>query len=292
MSSVPRTRTLAYVLREQLARSGLRQFIAPVHAAGSDPGHVVIDQAGAPIVIPKLISYQPTIGEGAVCVADDSSVIAIGTLNPNGITGGGGTQGPPGPQGPQGPQGPAGTPGAAGATGPQGPKGDTGATGPAGPTGPQGPQGTPGSAGIGLLVNTQTKRGAHAGFSAQFTASQNPMPAGDGSNMQIVYTPTVNVYWQISALIGYWQKIDAAWGNGYAQLGLTPADANGDQSLTTIFYGHPQAVAAGNAVISRTYALVANTAYTLNLGFVPGQGTWTYSQDPGYLLLQGKAWSR
>jgi len=114
--SVPFTRTFGYVLREQLNRSvGLRRFVAPV-ASIPDSSHVTIDQAGTLITIPRLGGYGvPTIGEAAWCVADDTSIVAIGSLTPG--SGGGGTAGPPGPQGPAGP------------TGPQGPAGPTGPSG-------------------------------------------------------------------------------------------------------------------------------------------------------------------
>jgi hypothetical protein len=79
--SVPYTRTLGYVLRDQLGRAtGLKRFIAPV-AAVPDDTHVTIDQNGTQVTIPRLRSYDsPTVGEGAFCVADTASVVAIGSL--------------------------------------------------------------------------------------------------------------------------------------------------------------------------------------------------------------------
>jgi len=81
--SVPYTRTLAYVLRDQLQgrHPGLRLFIAPV-AAVPDAGHVTIDQAGTQVTIPRLRSYSPVVGEGAFCIVDTATIVAIGSIAP------------------------------------------------------------------------------------------------------------------------------------------------------------------------------------------------------------------
>jgi len=123
MSSVPFTRTLPYVLRQQLARSGVRILIAEVAAIPSTT-HVTIDQAGVQTTIARISSYAPTVGEAVYILAADTLLLALGAVG--GIAGGEGAQGPPGPAGPT------------GATGPAGP---TGATGSTGATGPQGPPG-------------------------------------------------------------------------------------------------------------------------------------------------------
>jgi len=123
--SVPFTRTLPYVLRQQLARTGVRILIAEVAAIPSTT-HVTIDQAGVQTTIARISSYAPTVGEAVYILAADTLLLALGAV------GGTTSSGPPGPPGPQG------DPGPAGATGPQGPTGATGATGPTGPQGPQG----------------------------------------------------------------------------------------------------------------------------------------------------------
>ena len=142
--SVPYTRTLPFVLREQLAKSGLRLFLAKV-AAVPDSKRVTVDENGVQFTIARISSYTPTVGEPCYGIAADTAIIALGAVG--GATAGTGPQGPPGPEGPAGPAGPtgatgpagaAGADGAPGATGPQGPKGDTGDTGPQGPAGPSG----------------------------------------------------------------------------------------------------------------------------------------------------------
>jgi hypothetical protein len=78
--SVPYTRTLSYVLREQLHRPGaLRLFVAPV-ASIPDAGTVTIDQDGTMVTIARLKSYIPAVGEGAVCIAAGTSIIAVGAI--------------------------------------------------------------------------------------------------------------------------------------------------------------------------------------------------------------------
>jgi hypothetical protein len=78
--SVPYTRTLEYVLREQINRpAGARPFLAPVVAI-PDSGHVTIDQGGTQTVIPRLESMVAVVGQTAVCLAMHNSIVAIGAL--------------------------------------------------------------------------------------------------------------------------------------------------------------------------------------------------------------------
>jgi hypothetical protein len=77
--SVPFTRTLPYVLRRQLSRTGVRFVIGEVTAV-PDPAHVTIVQGGAETVVARLASYSPTVGEPAYCLAADTLIIALGTV--------------------------------------------------------------------------------------------------------------------------------------------------------------------------------------------------------------------
>lgn len=111
--SVPYTRTLPFVLREQLAKGGARLFIAKV-AAIPDTKRVTVDENGVTFTIPRISTYTPTVGEPVYGIAADTVILALGAVG--GISGG---TGPPGPTGPTGPAGPAGP------TGPAGPSGAT-----------------------------------------------------------------------------------------------------------------------------------------------------------------------
>ena len=165
--TVPYTRTLPYVLREQF-RSGddrLQLLIGTVVSA-PDARHVTLSIGGQTFTVPRLPAYAPTPGEPAYCVSAPGLILALGAVG-----------GAP----PTGAQGPAGTPGEkwftgsgapAGGTGAVGDwyldsvsgdfyektgasawtlrgnlKGPTGATGPAGPTGATGPAGPTGATG-------------------------------------------------------------------------------------------------------------------------------------------------
>lgn len=79
MSGVPFTRTLPYVLREQLRHEGVTLMVAKV-AAVPDSKRVTIDQAGVQITIPRLSGYAPTVNEPVYCLAAGSLIIALGTV--------------------------------------------------------------------------------------------------------------------------------------------------------------------------------------------------------------------
>jgi len=103
VSSVPFTRTLPYVLRQQLQQRGVRMLIAEV-AAIPDANTVTLDQNGVHTTVPRISGYLPTVGEPAYCLAADTLILALGAVGgavPTGPTG------PPGPAGPQGPPGQA-----------------------------------------------------------------------------------------------------------------------------------------------------------------------------------------
>lgn len=82
MSSVPFTRTLPYVLRQQLQpRDGnVRALVGKVTAI-PDPGHVTVELSGATVTVPRLASYTPAVGQPAYCLVTDSFVLALGTVS-------------------------------------------------------------------------------------------------------------------------------------------------------------------------------------------------------------------
>ena len=63
--SVPLTRELAYVLREQLTRDPGLKLLAGKVTAVPDARHVTIQIAGSAVTIARLPSYLPTVGEAA-----------------------------------------------------------------------------------------------------------------------------------------------------------------------------------------------------------------------------------
>jgi hypothetical protein len=78
--NVPLTRTLPYVLRDQLQKAGLVRFLIAEVVAIPDALHVTIAQAGVETTIPRISTYVPTVGEPAYCLAADTIVLAIGAV--------------------------------------------------------------------------------------------------------------------------------------------------------------------------------------------------------------------
>jgi hypothetical protein len=80
--SVPFTRTLPYVLREQLQgeREGVALLVARIVSA-PDNAHVTIELGGTNITIPRLASFTaPPAGGSAYVLASKLVMIAIGTV--------------------------------------------------------------------------------------------------------------------------------------------------------------------------------------------------------------------
>lgn len=208
---VPFTRSLPYVLREQLARKSVRLGIAEV-ASVPDANSVEIVQDGVHTVVPRLASYSPTVGLPCYLVVGTTAVLAIGDV---GGSTSGGAQGPPGPAGAAGelwwlgtgaPAGSLGVvgdlyletvtgayyektatstwtsrgtlmgpTGATGAQGAQGAKGDPGATGATGSQGPKGDTGAQGAQGPQGNVGATGAQGPKGDTGAQgATGAQGP----------------------------------------------------------------------------------------------------------------------
>jgi len=81
--SVPFTRTLPYVLREQLqGQQGTGILIGNVVSV-PDRAHVRVDILGTQVTIPKLASYtDPKVGEAALVLADPLVTAALGAVSP------------------------------------------------------------------------------------------------------------------------------------------------------------------------------------------------------------------
>jgi hypothetical protein len=79
--SVPFTRTLPYVLREQLTER--RQVVLLIGRVVSvpDTAHVVVDVAGTNITVPRLASYTaPQANESVYLLGSRLVMIALGTI--------------------------------------------------------------------------------------------------------------------------------------------------------------------------------------------------------------------
>ena len=78
--SVPVSRTLPYVLRDQLQKTGLARLAVYEVAAVPDPDHVTVVENGTEFTIPRLSGYQPTVGEPVYCIVADTTVVAVGAV--------------------------------------------------------------------------------------------------------------------------------------------------------------------------------------------------------------------
>lgn len=72
-------RVLPNVLRGSLARSGATLEAGKVLAI-PDARHVTLEIGGQPVTVPRLGSYQPTVGEAAWCLAGRTLLLAIGAV--------------------------------------------------------------------------------------------------------------------------------------------------------------------------------------------------------------------
>lgn len=82
MSAVPFTRTLAYVLRDQLAGDPVRLLAGTVTATVSSK-YVTVRIAGAVATstLPKLASYQtPVVGDAVYVLATPVISLVLGTV--------------------------------------------------------------------------------------------------------------------------------------------------------------------------------------------------------------------
>lgn len=81
-SMVPITRSLPYVLREQLEQSQQTTVMIGRVTAVPDRAHVTVDLAGSTITIPKLMSYgSPVVGEPVFVLSDPLYTIALGSVS-------------------------------------------------------------------------------------------------------------------------------------------------------------------------------------------------------------------
>ena len=78
--NVPLTRSLSYVLREQLAKEPLRLSVGEVVSV-PDANHVRVSMQGAEVTLPRLTSYgSPEAGEPAYIVAGALYTMVLGTV--------------------------------------------------------------------------------------------------------------------------------------------------------------------------------------------------------------------
>lgn len=151
----------------------------------------------------------------------------------------------------------------------------------------------------GRLVDVQSLKGNGGGALTTATSLATLKYRKNAAyfDMQIVYTPSQDVWWEVATNIGYLEKTDAAYADAFAQLTISPNDVIAGQDTESVNSTHYQAVTQHSTVDSRvlrnptaTWALTAGVTYTAKVFASFSAGTWRYF--PGYNSMVGKAWTR
>jgi len=114
----------------------------------------------------------------------------------------------------------------------------------------------------------------------------------DGRLAQLVYTPPVDCYWNLSGRI-YMTKGDAAYTYVQPSIDISPADADGKTTYIEIMAGiYNGVITYYTGKPQQKYRLVAGTTYTATLRSFLQQGTLTSYRAAGYVGLWGQATTR
>ena len=117
---------------------------------------------------------------------------------------------------------------------------------------------------------------------------------GEGHNITFSYTPPVNCWMQVDAMIGIVLADTAAYHYIYGGVECSPADVDGVAWAYQLVMQHSQVNIYEGRSVTRKFKLAAGTEYTFTLQLVGGDagGTWQYYQGKNQLWLDGTAWAR
>lgn len=144
-----------------------------------------------------------------------------------------------------------------------------------------------------LYLDTQTINGASEAYSSNFTTVQQPLTTDGSTALQLIYTPVVDCWWEVTLNVGLVLKVDAAYNYMYGAIMLSPNDAAGVGAAYHLVTQHNSVNAYDHRQVTRIFKLAAGTTYTAQsyLGGMSG-GTWQYYRGAGQLWMNGKAWAR
>ncbi len=145
-----------------------------------------------------------------------------------------------------------------------------------------------------IMKDSQFDEGASATYSAQFNGTTTTYIKKDASNnLQLVFTPQVDAWWEVSVHVGILQKVDAAYHYVYCVLELAPAPAVGNSVRYSIMTEHASVNNYMSFNKTTLFKLNAGTTYTAKAFFGGGSGgTWQYYQGSDRLHIHGKAWNQ
>src|SRR6185503_2849313 len=136
-------------------------------------------------------------------------------------------------------------------------------------------------------------RGQNVAYASFASGELVTVNAAKTIGLNAVYTPPVDVWWEVTLSIAIMQKVDAAYHYVQPTMDLSVADVDGrNQYWQGIFVGHASVNNYGSLCATCLWKLAAGTAYTLTNHFSTSGGTWNYYQSPAHLWLATRAWAR
>jgi hypothetical protein len=127
---------------------------------------------------------------------------------------------------------------------------------------------------------------------AGFTGSQPIAVNASSKLLQWLFTPPMDVWVDVEALLGLVQKVDANYHYAQFSASCNPVPAIGAGTATHTITQH-SAVQQFEGYRSRYLAgLTGGVAYTINASIGISGGTWQYHQANNMVSLIGRAWPR
>lgn len=146
----------------------------------------------------------------------------------------------------------------------------------------------------GGLLAVQRVVGSNNAYRAITNGSNLTTNAAGTTALAVNYTPTVDCWWEVTAHVGIFQKLETGYSYANIYFVIVPADVDGRG------VGARYANESGNATvqtynyraITQVFKLAASTAYSCVVRAGIAAGTWQFHQGPAYLGIEGRAWAR
>lgn len=143
---------------------------------------------------------------------------------------------------------------------------------------------------VGTVINVQNIRGYDETYSGgipmPYTLDRGP----NGTPMQISYTPPVDVWWDVSGLIGIVRHTIAAYAYAYGTINLNTADVDGIQYSNHLITQADSVNQYEGRNLYEIFKLAAGTAYNITLTMSGGTaGEWIYYRSPSTLKMSARA---